>query len=150
MGFAFIFISTMDENKDKGAPIRWHLWVIAAVLAVVAFVAVLVARMNFSLIGWIDTFFLSGGIMLMCFLLYLFARLGAFDMFAYGFKDVAYHMNPSPDKKKKYADYVDYVNSKKENRKRNPLYFWPFITFSGALLITALILRLVLYIQTGY
>lgn len=150
MGFPFIFINAMAENMDNSKPTRWHLWVIAAILAVAAFVIILLVKMDFSLVGWIDTFFLSGGIMLMCFLLYLFARLGTFDMFAYGFKDVAYHMNPSPDKKRKYSDYADYVNTKRENRKRNPLYFWPFVIFSGALLITSLVLRLVLYIQTGY
>lgn len=71
-------------------------------------------------------------------------------MFAYGFKDVFFHMNPDKDKVRKYVDYPDYVEKKREERRKSRIYFLPYVIIGGAFLVTALVLRLVIFNTSGF
>lgn len=133
----------MDETK------KYHLtvWAIAGILSIAAFLTVLFIKQDYSVKGWCDVTFLSGGIVLMLFLLYLVVHLGAFDIFNYGFRDLFYHMNPNKDKTRKYRDYPDFIEQQKKKRLAHKVYFLPFLVICGALLACAIVLRLVYQAQ---
>lgn len=125
-------------------------FVVATIMAVVPFLIYMLSTMAWNLNGLCNGFTLGAVVTLFGFLLYLVTRLGAFDMFVYGFKDVFYHMNPNRDKVRKYDDYADYIEKKKEERSRSRVCFLPYIAVGGAFLITALALRLAIYYAAGF
>ena len=129
---------------------RIIIWSIVTVYGVALFVAGLLIKQDFTYVGFMNSAFYTGGIVLFSGLLALVAHWGAFDIFVYGFKDVFYHMNPNPDKTKKYKDYPEYLEAKKEVRARRKLvFFWPFLTWGGAYLIAMFILRMIYLSNNG-
>ena len=126
------------------------LWAVVAGLTITAFCLLFFLRGDYSLVGWMNATFFSGGIIFAMGLLALVHHLGAFDMFVYGVRDVFFHMNPNPSKQKQYADFVDYLEKKKEARRKKKYYFLiPFVVFGVSLLITAIILRVIYASETG-
>lgn len=125
-------------------------FIVAAIMAVAPFLIYMLATMNWTLMGLCNGFTLGAIVCLLGFLLYLVTRLGAFDMFAYGFKDIFFHMNPNKDKVKKYDDYADYLEKKKEERSRSRVCFIPYVVVGGAFLVTALALRLSIFYTSGF
>ena len=125
-------------------------WGIILGVSIAVFCLVFFIPHNFSMIGWINGCFFSGGIILALGLLAMVGHFGAFDMFVYGVRDVFFHMNPSKDKVKPYKDYVEYIEKKKETRKKKGFgFFWPFLTFGLLLLVAAIVLRIVFAADTG-
>lgn len=135
-------------NPEKKS--RLISWLVITLVAIAIFCIVFFAIYhNYSILGWLNSLTITGTVILLSTLLYLVARAGAFDIFVYGFSDVFFHMNPAPDKVRKYKDFPDYVSTKSEERKSHKPYFWPYLGISGAILIAAIILRIVLNAQTG-
>lgn len=93
--------------------------------------------------SWSEACISSGIIIALMGALYVVAHFGAFDMLAYGVRDVIWHMNPAQDKQKKYKDYTDYVEKRREKNRLHGPYFWPFLAFAGAFLLAGIILKLV-------
>jgi uncharacterized membrane protein len=135
-------------NPEK----KSHLisWLVVGLVAIALFCIIFFAiYRSYSLYGWVNSLTITGVIVLASSLLYAVAKAGTFDIFVYGFSDVFFHMNPSPNKVKKYKDYPDYVTVKTEERKKHKFYFWPYVVISGALFIAAIILRILLAVQSG-
>lgn len=126
------------------------IWIIVALVAASFWCLFFFVRGFYSLMGVMDAFTFSGVAIVLFYCLYLVYRLGAFDMVVYGFKDLVYHMNPSNAKLRKYDDYGDYRDQKKEERSRHRPYFWPFLVIGGALIITSLILYIIYRSQLPY
>lgn len=125
-------------------------WIMAGVMGVGTFLIYMLAKMDWSMLGWLNGFSLAGVVVILLFFLYVVVRLGMFDMLTYGVKDVFFHMNPNKDKVKQYKSYPDYLEKKKESRRKNPLCFLPYLVIAGSFLIAAGILRLVMYYNFGY
>ena len=124
-------------------------WIVATVYGAALFVAGLLIKQDFSYVGFMNSAFYTGGIVLFTGLLGLVIHWGAFDIFVYGFKDVFYHMNPSPTKQKEYKDFPEYLEKKKEVRSRTKLvFFWPFLAWGGTYLLVMLIFRII-YLATN-
>lgn len=126
-------------------------WVAVTVYGAAIFVAGLLIKHDYSYVGFMNSCFYTGGIVLFSGLLGLMVHLGAFDIFVYGFKDVFYHMNPNPNKKtKEYKDYPEYIEKKKEVRARRKLVFlWPFLSWGGAYLVAMFVLRMIYLSANG-
>ena len=128
---------------------RLIYWIVATVYGIVVFVAGLLIKQDFSYVGFMNSAFYTGGIVLFSGLLLLVTHWGAFDIFVYGFKDVFYHMNPNPGKQKEYKDFPEYVEKKREIRQRKRYTFlWPFLAWGGTYLLVMLILRII-YLSTN-
>jgi hypothetical protein len=126
------------------------LWTVTGLVSVAVFCLLFFAIIrNDSLVGWHNALLISGVVVLCSGLLYLMAWAGTFEIFVYGFSDVFFHMNPSPNKTKKYKDYPEYVNAKREERKTKKPYFWPFLAFGGTLIIAAIVVYIVFKAQGG-
>lgn len=129
---------------------RIIIWVSVTIYGIALFVAGLLIKQDFTYVGFMNSAFYTGGIVLFSGLLVLVSHWGAFDIFVYGFKDVFYHMNPNPDKTKKYKDYPEYLEAKKEIRARRKLvFFWPFLAWGGAYLVAMFILRMIYLANNG-
>lgn len=126
------------------------LWIIVALAGGAFWCLFYFVRGLYSYIGVMDAFTFSGVAILLFYGLYLVYRWGAFDMIVYGFKDLFYHMNPSNAKIRKYDDYGDYREQKKEMRKRSKPYFWPFLIIGIALILTFIVMRIVFSVNYPY
>lgn len=128
---------------------RLIYWIVATVYGMVVFVAGLLIKQDFSYVGFMNSAFYTGGIVLFSGLLLLVTHWGVFDIFVYGFKDVFYHMNPNPNKQKEYKDFPEYIEKKREIRQRKRYTFlWPFLAWGGTYLLVMLILRII-YLSTN-
>ena len=129
---------------------RLITWLSVTAGAIATFCLLFFLRQDFSLVGWMNALFYCGGIVVLLGLLVLVAHFGAFDFFVYGVRDVFFHMNPNPEKKKPYADYVDYSEKKKELRRRRGLdAIWPFLIIGIVIFIASVVLRIIYGQQTG-
>ena len=129
---------------------RIIIWSIVTVYGAALFVAGLFIKQDFTYVGFMNSVFYTGGIVLFSGLLVLVAHWGAFDIFVYGFKDVFYHMNPNPDKTKKYKDYPEYLQAKKDIRaQRKLVIFWPFLAWGSAYLVAMFVLRMIYLANNG-
>ena len=125
-------------------------WIAVTIYGIGVFVGGLFIKKDFTYVGFMNSAFYTGGIVLFSGLLVLVGHWGAFDIFVYGFKDVFYHMNPSPDKKKKYKDYPEYLQAKKDIRaQRKLVIFWPFLAWGGAYLVAMFVLRMIYLANNG-
>ena len=125
-------------------------WIAVTIYGIGVFVGGLFIKQDFTYVGFMNSAFYTGGIVLFSGLLVLVAHWGAFDIFVYGFKDVFYHMNPSPDKKKKYKDYPEYLQAKKDIRaQRKLVIFWPFLAWGGVYLVAMFVLRMIYLANNG-
>lgn len=134
-----------DRHMSKNQKIL--LWVIVSILGIGIWCLAYFVRGNLHLIGAMDAFTISGVAILLLYGLYLVYRWGAFDMVIYGFKDLYYHMNFSAEKIRKYDDYGEYRERKKEERSKSKPYFWPFLVIGAILVITSIILRIILSVN---
>ena len=126
------------------------LWAVTLGLAILVFCLGFFLKKEYNLVGWMNSCFYTGGIILCLGLLALMGHWGAFDFLTYGVRDIFFHMNPNADKQRKYRDYVDFVTQKKEARKKRHYDFlWPFLSIGLLLLIAAGALRIIYHEQTG-
>ena len=85
---------------------------------------------------------IAGVVLLSAGVLTLLSRLGAYDTFVYGFKQLGtslFSKNP-----RKYHDMVEYKNNKYEQRKGKPKVYYAMIIVSFAFFIATLVLDIVL------
>ena len=74
-------------------------------------------------------------------ILIILSRFGAFDTFAYGFKQLGAMMfskNPA-----KYDDMIDYRNKKNEERKSKPKYYFAMLIVGVIFLIATIVLQII-------
>ncbi|MDY6392482.1 MAG: DUF3899 domain-containing protein [Bacilli bacterium] len=116
-------------------------WIVATALAGVYFLLLTFIPRNFTLMGWTNTFFLTGAFTLLTGGLYVVYYFGAFEMFQYGFMQMFHYMipNPGPMKHKDFAEYREY---RTEKRKKSPLYPWPWVVYGAIFMLSSLIFRL--------
>lgn len=120
--------------------------VIILTVSIGLFIGGLFLKQDFTLVGYMNSAFYTGGIIILLGLLAMVIRLGAFDMFVYGFKDILFYMNPSKDKEKQYKDYPAYIEAKKEERSKKTWDFlWPYLYFGGTFLLFSIIIRIFFY-----
>lgn len=113
-------------------------WIVAFVLTCVYFLLIVFLRRNYSMVGWTDSFFVTGVLVLLTGGLYAVTWLGAFEMFQYGFMQIFHYMipNPGPMRQKDFAEYRQY---RAEKRKKLPIYPWPWIAFGAAFMLCSII-----------
>ena len=118
-------------------------------IAATSFCLLFFLKQDYSLVGWINACFFSGGVTLLLGLLGLAMHWGAFDMFAYGVRYLFWGLRAKREEKP-YEDYVDYSKQKREKRKKRKYFFLiPFAVFGLGLLIASLVLRAVYGANTG-
>ncbi len=116
-------------------------FIVYPLLAIGAFCLFFFVRKNYALSGWIDPLFFAGAIVLGGGLLSLLARFGAFDTVTYGFRSIFKHMNSNyTNAQDPYPDYYAYTESKKENRKQNKIFPWPWLVLGIGLLIASFVI----------
>ena len=116
-------------------------WIVAFAFTCLYFILLVAIPQNFTLMGWTNTFFLTGVFTLLTGAMHAVYWFGAFEMFQYGFMQLFHYMRPNPGhmKQKDYAEYREYRNAK---RKKSPLYPWPWIAFGAIFMLCSLIFRL--------
>ena len=130
----------MERGKILG---KILMWVFFAVVGAGAFTARwFAAGYTGGVFGVYDSCLVAGVIVLLIGGLVLLSWAGAFEMLSYGTRSIIEHMNPSGPRKK-YRDYNEYLEARRESRRINKPYFWPYVTIGGALLVAALILYFV-------
>lgn len=94
-----------------------------------------------KLIDAVDGATLAGAIVFGVAILMLLAKLGAFDTFAYGFKQLGSMMfTKTPSK---YNDMATYKKEKMEARKKSGNYYIPVLIISGLFFVAVLILYII-------
>lgn len=152
----------MEENKEpkkeissKKDPFRekyptqfklisWGVWIFIAFGAWCLFF--FISYDPTSITKTVDSLTNSGITVLLLGLIVLLISFGAFDMLSYGVRDTFHHMKPNPGPKK-YKDYVDYVEQRRQYRKDYPAYFLPWLILGATLLIVGIVLRYTLITQ---
>lgn len=118
-------------------------------MGILIFCLIFFLRGIYTLFGWSDALTFSGVFIILSGALTALGRLGAYDMFVYGFMDIFRHMNPKPAPKK-YQDFVDYKEQMKEKRAKKSKAYLLFFAVGGVILTVGLVLRLVLYLTAGH
>lgn len=137
----------MDKKKLVGRLFVWFgILVIDAVLFFIYYYLHIIASANPPAIGpsVAEGLFICGMVTLLLGGLYLVAYYGMFDMLYYGTRSVFSHMNPHYDSTS-HEDYLEFINSRKEYRKYNRPYFWPFLVEGLLFLLATLILYFVYF-----
>jgi hypothetical protein len=119
-------------------------WILVTLTALGIFLGVLIGKGDYSVYGYEEACLFPGAIIILVGLLFVVASLGAFDIFAFGFRSVFSHMNPDPNHVEKYRDYVQYREVKKDERAYHKPYLWPFWIIGVAFLIAMAVLRIIL------
>ena len=89
---------------------------------------------------WIDPLFASGAITIGLGLIALMAHFGSMDFLAYGIRSIFVRMRPSYKvSEDKYHDFNDYVDQKRESRKKISAYPWPWLVFGVPSIIVAIV-----------
>lgn len=146
----------MDENTKKKieeAARKKELFIAYAITAIIAVViGVFVFLLCFllkgaDLIAAIDGATYSGVFLFAAAILMLLARLGAFDTFAYGFKQlgaIMFSKNPT-----KYNDMAEYKQQKYEARQKSGKYYIPVLIISVIFFVAVLVLYIIFSVVTG-
>lgn len=129
---------------------RLVIWIGMLVVSAVVFCCDFFLRADYSAYGWINALFFTGIMFILGGLLVLVAHYGAFNIFVYGFSDVFARMNPDRNYVKKYDDYVDYTKKKRMERSYSRPYLWPYMVIGGILVAIAGVIRLYMYLKTGF
>lgn len=85
-----------------------------------------------------DAFFFSGGITLGFATLFWIAHSGTFDVLAYGFSTFMKGLSPTHFEKR-YNDFYDYQQQKKEKRKESYFSFYPYLILGSVLIVLAIV-----------
>lgn len=93
-----------------------------------------------GLIGAIDGTAFAGIILVGVSLLMLIARLGLFDGFAFGFKQLSYKFKKDLNE---LPNYPDYLESKNAKRKDSPRFYIPVLIVGVLFLIALAILEII-------
>lgn len=113
----------------------------AFLLALTAFLLTLIARQDFSLRGYSDSFFVAGVLPLAYAVLFLIARTGIFDVFQYGM--MRFGETFQRKKEKRWDSAYDFKIHKAEKRRLNKPVVWPYFVIAAFLILIALILALI-------
>lgn len=95
---------------------------------------------NFTLIGFVDAFFISGTITFVIGLLSLLSYFGAFDTFAYSF---SYVKNSYSKSNNKNIDFYNYKQNKILKREKSNFSFTPYLIIGFVFLIISVVLLIV-------
>ena len=126
-------------NKRKiifHSPIKYLI--IFVLTFVICFVIALIK--NFTLIGFVDAFFVSGVVTFVVGLLSLLSYLGAFDTFAYSF---SYVKNSYSKSNNKNIDFYNYKQNKILKREKSNFSFTPYLMIGFVFLIISVVLLIV-------
>lgn len=95
---------------------------------------------KFTLIGFVDAFFISGTITFVGGLLFLLSYFGAFDTFAYSF---SYIKNSYLKTNNKNNDFYNYKQTKILKRKKENFSFTPYLIIGLIFIIISIILLII-------
>lgn len=126
-------------NKQKiifHSPIKYLL-----IFILTSIVCLLISFIkNFTLIGFVDAFFISGTITFVIGLLSLLSYFGAFDTFAYSF---TYIKNSYSKTNNKNNDFYNYKQMKIMKRKKENFSFTPYLIVGLIFIIISIILLII-------
>ncbi|HPX70525.1 MAG TPA: DUF3899 domain-containing protein [Bacillota bacterium] len=110
-------------------------YIVALALAAAVAAAVLAVRGADLLFYYVDAVSVGGAVVMFSGLLQLVHYLGVFDIFGYSFSMLK--------KQRRYRDFYEYSDAKREKRHCGEWYFMPFITVGVVLLIIGSILHII-------